>query len=250
MQRRVSPGPPPAVTVPAAVTVNTVLHGHGSLVDPAGGRGRHGLKCTSRDSDSDGGRTGTPPGHCQYSKRPGPAEPPGLRRLSLSGPGAVGVLRPGRDRQPAASLAVAWHRRTGRHRDTRCTGKSRLGSKTVEKSLEDPKCVTYQNSHGQPRQSRLRNLRSEGHEIGLAKGLGFRAAGSAEPSDSDRRRDSSFRKDRNHCDFRRLEMDLECTHCKTVQPTVEDALLAVLIFINYRMKNEIYVVFSATIVLH
>ena len=76
MQRRVSPGPPPAVTVPAAVTVNTVLHGHGSLVDPAG-RGRHGLKCTSRDSDSDGGRTGTPPGHCQYSKRPGPAEPPG-----------------------------------------------------------------------------------------------------------------------------------------------------------------------------
>ena len=105
-------------------------------------------------------------------------------------------------------------------------------------------------SYGQPLQSRLHNLRSEGHELRLAKGLGFRAAGSAEPSDSDRRRDSSFRKDRNHCDFRRLEMDLECTHYKTVQPTVEDALLAVLIFINYRMKNEIYVVFSATIVLH
>ena len=78
------------------------------------------------------------------------------------------------------------------------------------------KCLAYQNSHGQPRQSRLRNHAesqvrlSEGHEIGLAKGLGFRAAGSAQPSDSD-----FF--PRQPLEKTRFPMDGECTQLLSLQ---------------------------------
>ena len=104
----------------------------------------------------------------------------GLRMGSDSGPSDI-VTRdfPGSP-APAAVPGPAPASHPARPRSWHITESRR---KTAEKY--DPKCLAYQNIHGLPRQLRLRNLRSEGHEIGLAKGLGFRTAGSAEPSDSD-----------------------------------------------------------------
>ena len=62
----------------------------------------------------------------------------------------------------------------------------------------------------QPLQSRLCNLRFEGPEMGLAKGLGFRAAGSSQPSDSD-----FF--PRQPLEKTRFPMDGECTQLLSLQ---------------------------------
>ena len=76
------------------------------------------------------------------------------------------------------------------------------------------KTVTDRDSHGSHgRACAISPSPGQGHEIGLAKGLGFRAAaarGSAEPSESD----ELFLPLRQPLQKKRFPMDLECTHYK------------------------------------
>ena len=76
-----------------------------------------------------------------------------------------------------------------------------------------PGACNYYASHGRACAISPSPGQGRGHEIGLAKGLGFRAAaarGSAEPSESD----ELFLPLRQPLQKKRFPMDLECTHYK------------------------------------